>query len=97
MVDVNFEPELGDFYYELAEVAASDFSNGQRYFVRYNGDRGRRNPRDASHISYMHSSTRVWQERNGKVVYMKNRFEDRETAEVDMKEFMWIKLKAQEI
>jgi hypothetical protein len=41
----------------------------------------------------MHTANRVWGEDNGKVHYVKNRY--RPTSDpVDMKEFVWIKLRS---
>ena len=43
--------------------------------------------------NYMSSSERAWvQYENGTVKWVKNRFVDPETAPVDMKEFMFVKL-----
>ncbi len=44
----------------------------------------------------LYDATRVWAESEDGVKFVKHRFADK-TAEVDLKEFMWIKLKAQEI
>ncbi len=40
----------------------------------------------------MCSANRIWEEANGEVRFIKNRYLDPDT-EVDMQEFMWVKLK----
>lgn len=65
------------------------------YYISYQEDVGyhdllRNVPRK---LAYM--STRIWIERNGKVKFIKNRYVPQIT-EVDLKEFMWVKLKSQE-
>jgi hypothetical protein len=44
-------------------------------------------------IAQHHRAVRVWEERDGKVRFIKNRF-DHVDAPVDIEEFMWIKLRA---
>jgi len=48
-------------------------------------------------FSTMFDSNRVWAESEDGVKFVKHRFADPKTVEVDLKEFMWIKLKAQEV
>ena len=87
MVGAKSEP-YGNFYYELADYIAKEYFDDYRYYT---------SPHKWVRRSLMYQSTRVWLENNGEVTYLKNRYESPESAKVDMKEFMWIKLKAKEI
>lgn len=46
-------------------------------------------------LELMQSSDRVWAEQNGHVYFVKNRFKSVNTAKVDKKEFLIVKLKSQ--
>jgi hypothetical protein len=48
-------------------------------------------------LSVVYSSERVWVQDGSSVVFAKNRHGDPITTKVDMKEFMWVKLKSVEI
>jgi hypothetical protein len=77
-------------YYELNE---SIVSPDGRYFVVHGlgMDEVRQKTR---YLGLMMNSDRAWEESENGVRFVKHRFLDVKTAEVDLKEFMWIKLKS---
>ena len=92
-----------NIYYEIAD-ACIDKYDGNKYLVQpavieYQVI----NPETFQPVKYwnfktkpMQFATRAWLESDAGVRFVKNRFEDM-TYPVDMKEFMWIKLKAQTV
>jgi hypothetical protein len=78
-------------YFELSESVKHDL-NG-RYFVVYG--LGMTEVREKTrYLGLMMNSDRAWEESEHGVRFIKNRTLDIKTAEVDMKEFFWIKLKS---
>ena len=78
-------------YYELNENVKHDLDG--RYFVVYG--KGMDEVRNSTrYLGLMMNSDRAWEESENSVRFVKNRFLDIKTAEVDMKEFFWIKLKS---
>lgn len=77
-------------YYELNENIVSPEG---RYFVVYGlgMDEVRQKTR---YLGLMMNSDRAWEESENGVRFVKHRLLDVKTAEVDMKEFFWIKLKS---
>jgi len=72
-------------YFELNEDTAARLDLPRYVFHNY------------THPKYyylMFQADRVWLEDEQRVVFAKNRFEDRTTAVVDMKEFMLVKLRS---
>jgi hypothetical protein len=82
-------------YFEIADSLIDDFKG--KYLVQNDVEESVYNeitclyPRNA-----MWNSNRVWAETEYGVKYLKNRIVG-DDKEVDMKEFMWIKLRAQAI
>lgn len=77
-------------YFELNKSMASQQG---RYFVVYGS--GMDDIRNTTrHLGLMASSDRAWEETENGVRFIKNRVLDIRTAEVDLKEFFWIKLKS---
>ena len=81
---------MADFYYELHDGAVSKW--GAKYHVIYSqtGDAVQ-----AGGYAITQHSNRIWCEQKGIVWFVKNRMDP--TTEVDLKEFMWVKLKAQTV
>jgi hypothetical protein len=79
---------VADFYYELHDGAVSIW--GAKYHVVYSitGD-----AMQAGGYDITQHSNRIWCEQGDTVWYVKNRFTN--VPDVDLKEFMWIKLKSQ--
>ena len=77
-------------YYELNENIVSPEG---KYFVVYGlgMDEVRQKTR---YLGLMMNSDRAWEESENGVRFVKHRLLDVKTAEVDMKEFFWIKLKS---
>lgn len=78
-----------DTSYQSVEAGIYTFNKGQ----------GTRHP--ASKLRYIDIADRVWKENENGVFYLKNRhnsikFPDKLVGD-DLKEFMWVKLKAQDI
>ena len=90
-------------YYEIADGLIDDFK-GHKYLVQNDVEEtGVINPTSFEYeTTYMYyrnamwNSNRVWAETENGVKYHKNRIVG-VNKEVDMKEFMWIKLRAQSI
>lgn len=77
-------------YFELNKAMVSPQG---RYFVVYGV--GMEEVRNTTrHLGLMRNSDRAWEESENSVRFIKNRTQDINTAEVDMKEFFWIKLKS---
>ena len=83
---------MADFYYELNDGSVSKW--GSKYYVVYSrmGD-----AMMAGGAGLTLHSDRVWCEQDGVVWFIKNRSGDPDKLTVDLKEFMWIKLKAQTV
>ena len=83
---------MANYYYEISILLESDW--GGRHFVKHSrsGD-----AMMAGGFAATIASDRIWKEDNGSVSYIKHRYEDPVTAVVDLKEFMWIKLKAENL
>ena len=78
-------------YFELNESVKHELDG--RYFVVYGS--GMDDIRNTTrHLGLMRNSDRAWEESENGVRFVKNRTLDVKTAEVDMKEFFWIKLKS---
>lgn len=78
-------------YFELSESVKHDLDG--RYFAVYGADMDEiRNT--TRHLGLMMNSDRAWEESENGVRFIKHRLLDVRTAEVDMKEFFWIKLKS---
>lgn len=82
---------MADFYYELHDSAVSTW--GSKYNVAYSrtGD-----AMMAGGYMITQHSNRIWKEDSNGVSFVKNRFQALSDP-IDLKEFMWIKLKAQTI
>lgn len=82
---------MADFYYEIAECAVSTW--GSKYNVAYSrtGD-----AMMAGGVSITLHSDRIWREDSTGVRFVKNRFQALGDP-IDLKEFMWVKLKAENI
>lgn len=81
-------------YYELADVSV-DPEYG-KYFAAYNVRKSTAIG-GTEHRVFMANSDRAWAEEDGRVRYLKHRYEDAATAQVDMKEFFWVKLRSMAI
>lgn len=79
---------MADLYFELEDAAIPFY--GRKYFTTGSSDQGHS-------TGLLLNSKRVWMEQGKSVWYVK--YEDtnpyREPTTVDLKEFMWIKLKAE--
>lgn len=81
---------MADYYYELHDSAVSE--NCSKYHVAYSRS-GDAMMAGGYHMTSL--SERVWVEDSTGVRFVKNRFQALGDP-IDLKEFMWIKLKAQE-
>ena len=80
---------MANYYYEISDAAVNQWRGG-RYYVIHNraGD-----AMMAGGVTITMQSNRIWREENGQVRYIKNRhYGNLINAQVDMKEFAWIKL-----
>ena len=77
-------------YFEIQEDAANQMYNGNRYFAASGRSL-------TSLLMYIELSERVWLEGDGPLRFVKNRVAQISDAdaEVDLAEFMWVKLKSQ--
>lgn len=80
---------MANIYFEIADCAIPEFE--KKYFVVDGG------LHRAVSSRYMQHSERAWMEQEGKVWFIKHRYLNRDHAVVDMKEFMWVKLKAETV
>lgn len=82
---------MADYYYEVSPLAVEDY--GHKYHVALNctGD-----AMMAAGFLLTAQSDRIWREDGNDVKFIKHRWNVLGTS-VDLKEFMWIKLQAQEI
>jgi len=91
-----------NLFYELADTMVCKRPDGQKYLAQYGLKLNRvMDPATFEMVDTLNYnrralwySDRVWLEGDTEVKYFKNRFTGDDTV-VDMKEFMWIKLKAQ--
>lgn len=81
---------MGDFYYELHDSVINEWDSKYQVVYSRTGD-----AMMAGGVRLTQNSTRIWKEDSNKVRFVKNRFGP--DTKVDLKEFMWIKLKAQPI
>jgi hypothetical protein len=83
---------VANFYYEISILCEKEW--GGRHFVKHSrsGD-----AMMAGGFAATMASDRIWKEENGDVRYIKHRYEDPANTVVDLKEFMWIKLKAENL
>ena len=80
--------DKGDIYLEISEYVSHTYPSN--YIAFYDVDLEDKFPIYVNHILY---SNRVWMQTKDRVFYIKNRFES-DRSKVDMKEFMWIKLRS---
>lgn len=86
---------MADYYYEISP-AARKLWGGNKYYVAH--VRGGHDAMMAGGFSLTINSDRIWREDNdGNIKFIKHRYESTETAKVDLKEFMWVKLSAQDV
>jgi len=83
---------VGDYYFELADCVVDHYSG--KYFTVTNKDILEQ--LGSKDLMLVQNSERVWCEEGAGVRYVKHRYGNM-FAPVDLKEFMWIKLKAKEI
>ena len=84
---------MANYYYEISD-AVVDRWHGSKYFVVHHrtGDAAM-----AGGVTITMQSNRIWREENGQVRYIKHRhYGDLINAQVDMKEFAWVKLASKE-
>lgn len=81
---------MADFYYELHDSAVHE--TGSKYLVVHarTGD-----AMMAGGYWVTQHSNRIWKENSNEVNFVKHRSSILNETPVDMKEFMWIKLKAE--
>ena len=80
-------------YFELADYVAKDM--GGKYFALYNATRGEVMTVHERYL--MMCSERVWAEEDHGVRFMKNRRQAAESAPVDEREFVWIRLQCRTV
>jgi hypothetical protein len=78
-------------FFELGDYAVKDF--GGKYFALYNTHNGK--VVTSLERYFMMYSERVWAEEEDGVRYLKNRTTGIKDLPIDMKEFVWVKLKSQ--
>ena len=81
---------MANYYYEISNAVVDRYWYGNRYYVVHNreGD-----AMMAGGVTITMHSNRIWREENGQVRYIKHRYYgDLTNAQVDMKEFAWVKL-----
>lgn len=79
---------MADVYFEIADCSIPKF--GRKYFVSHEAD-----TTPVGRIPYLQHSDRAWMEHEGNVWFIKHRYITSPT--VDLKEFMWIKLKSETV
>jgi hypothetical protein len=77
-------------FFELGDYAVKDF--GGKYFALYNTHNGK--VITALERYLMMYSERVWAEEEDDIRYLKNRTTGTKDSPIDMKEFVWVKLKS---
>jgi len=78
-------------YYEYAPAVTASLGITHLYWARYNVDDGY-----TVDFTSMRFSNRVWVEDEFKIKYIKYRWDSPAPA-VDLKEFMWVKLRSKEL
>jgi hypothetical protein len=81
---------VADFYFEINDRVTA--RTGGKYFTT-SKDTTEKFPGQSKRL--LQYSDRAWCEQEGAVWFIKHRMDP--TTEVDMKEFMWIKLKSQTV
>ena len=82
---------MANYYYEISDAVLSDWDG--KYHMAH--ARGGYDAMMAGGFAVTLQSNRIWrQDNDGSVKFVKHRLEDPKTAQVDLKEFMWVKLKA---
>lgn len=82
---------MANYYYEISDAVQSDWDG--KYHMAH--ARGVQDAMTAGGFAVTLQSKRIWrQDNDGSVKFVKHREEDPKTAQVDLKEFMWVKLKA---
>jgi hypothetical protein len=76
-------------FFEIADCAVAEF--GHKYLALYDVESVAISGTGAQR---MQMSERVWAEGKGGVKYLKNRMTGRKDSPIDMKEFVWVKLKS---
>ena len=85
---------MADYYYELSDIVLHNWDS--KYYVAR--VRGGHDAMMAGGYAVTINSNRIWRhDSDGSVRFVKHREQNPQTALVDMKEFMWIKLKSKEI
>jgi hypothetical protein len=80
---------VANYYYEISDATLHLF--GGKYHVA--SVRGGHDAMMAGGFAVTASADRIWrQDDDGAVKFVKHRHENPETAKVDLKEFMWVKL-----
>jgi len=79
------------FYYDIKVPLRGEEPGFFKVEYQGNGDAVHRHP-----ASLAYSSERIWEERNEKVAFIKNR-DLGAGADVDLEEFMWVKLAAKQL
>lgn len=82
---------VADYYYEISDAILHNRES--KYYVAH--VRGGHDAMMAGGATVTMNSERIWRQDNDSVRYVKHRYEDVNTAVVDLKEFMWVKLKAE--
>lgn len=83
---------MGSFYYEINDSVIESYDS--KYHVAHSSRYG--DAMMAGGYRITQESDRIWREDSTGVRFVKNRFHALGDP-IDLKEFMWIKLKAQEI
>ena len=85
---------MADYYYEISDAVKESWDN--KYYVAH--VRGGHDAMMAGGFAVTMNSDRIWrQDSDGSIRFIKHRWKNPHLAQVDLKEFMWIKLKAQDI
>ena len=85
---------VADYYYEISDNVQHNL--GGKYHVA--SVRGGHDAMMAGGLAVTMNSTRIWrQDYDGSVKFVKHRYENSQTAQVDMKEFAWVKLASKKI
>jgi hypothetical protein len=85
---------VAEYYYEIPDSMLEDW--GSKYFVAR--VRGGHDAMMAGGYLVTLSAVRIWrQDPDGSVKFVKHRYRDHNETKVDLKEFMWIKLSAQDV
>ena len=80
-----------NIYFEVADSLVDQ--TGGKYFSIYNAGQGSKIVDTYRRLGQL--STRIWQEDETGVKFIKNKLYDTHGYDVDVKEFTWVKLKCQ--